>query len=485
MHVKPINIQSVNSNGIARALVPCKSLEERKNYQNAWFFRLAAEMQNCVDKGWKIGFITLTYDDEHLPYLPSSVFAEGQPFEPIQCFDKSHLRTLIKGLRKWFYDTYKITSCKYLFASELGEHTQRSHYHGLISWPTYTEEENSETGELVRKRVHVSASDVHAAIKKFWSIPHKVLDEKTHLMRVEYEPLGFVFPRDPRGGRDSHGYLHKPFELEANPVAAARYAAKYVCKDFVWLNSLKGKKLLTKSKGFRDRQCFHIQSRSLGICALEGATDEDKLKMIRDGVWLAGHDKPIDIPIYIRNKILFNPYYIVDEQGNRLVRRTCTKFFIDHYEEIFKKKVDTMEKLFVKMMDVNWWRNSIKNPHQFDWQKKNDPLNINFANNAFMHYMEFLDDYSFTPRQLASKYLSRFGLSADCVCNVDDSFQWLSRYIEDNILAGLPRSDGDSHIEWNRRLERILSATRFFSDLDEQNEIEFNNKIQDYWKSTA
>ena len=84
MHVKPIRIDSVNTNGVARALVPVPSLEVRKNYQNAWFFRLSAELQNCVDKGWKIGFFTLTYHDKHLPYIPSDLFANDTPFEPIQ-----------------------------------------------------------------------------------------------------------------------------------------------------------------------------------------------------------------------------------------------------------------------------------------------------------------------------------------------------------------------------------------------------------------
>lgn len=486
MHVRGIHINSVNDNGISRALVPVKSFEERKNYQNAWFFRLASEMQDCVDKGWKIGFFTLTYHDKHLPYLPSSCFAESQPFEPIQCFDRNHVRTFIRGLRKWFFDNYHITSIKYLIASEQGEHTQRSHYHGLIAWPQYAEFVDKETGEVTREpRPNVSPRLVHAAIKKYWSNPIKYKDKETGLMRTTYDSLGFVFPRDYRGGRDSHGYMHKPFELEANPIAAARYAAKYVCKDLVWLSALKGKKLLTKSREFRDCQCFHIQSKSLGLCCLANATDEDKLKMLSEGVWLAGQDKPVQIPIYIKNKILFNPYYIVDEQGNRLVRRECTKFFIDNYKEIFKYKVNTMETLFKKMDDVNWWRKNC-NPARSKWiDTREDHLNVKCANIAFLQYKAFLDDYSYDYRTLASDYVARFGLSPDEVCNVDNDYQWMSRYIADNILAGLPRANGDAHAIWNWRLERILAATQFFSEQSEIDEKRLDDKIQDYWKSTA
>lgn len=470
MHCKAINIKSVNQNGVARALVPVHSLEERATYKNAWFFRLASEMQDCVDKGWKIGFFTLTYDDEHLPYLPSSVFCNNQPFEPIQCFCRQDIRSFITAIRKWFYDTYNIKGVKYLVASELGEHTKRSHYHGLISWPS-----------------SVPAEIVHSAIKKFWSVPHKVRDPITHLMRTDYsEKLGFVFPRDPRGGRDSHGYMHKPFELEANPIAAARYASKYVCKDFAFLDSIRDKHILTKSREFRECSCFHVQSKSLGLSVLAKATDEQKLSWLKDGYYLAGQEKPVDIPIYIRNKILFDPYYIVDELGNRLVRRKATEFFNAHYEEIFDKKCDCMEKLFTKMMDVNWWRNNCNVLSS----SPDDPLGLNAPNLAWSSYMRFLDKNSFDARSLARKYVSTFGLSPDNVCHVPAAKQWFSRYCEDNILAGAPRacvSDEayETQIMFNKELELILGATRYFSDLAKKSDEQFNNKIQDYWKSMA
>lgn len=483
MHVKPIRIDSVNTNGVARALVPVPSLEVRKNYQNAWFFRLSAELQNCVDKGWKIGFFTLTYHDKHLPYIPSDLFANDTPFEPIQCFDRNHVRTFIKGLRKWFFDNYQITSVKYLVASEFGEHTQRSHYHGIIAWPQYAEIIDKSTGEVIReKRPNVTPRLVHAAIKKYWSIPIQRLDEKTHLMRTTYDSLGFVFPKDYRGGMDSHGYYHKPFELEANPVAAARYASKYVCKDFAFLDKLKGKHICKQigDYKFRDYDCFHIQSKSLGLSFLEGATEEQKLKWLKDGYYFAGQDKPVDIPIYLRNKILFNPYYIVDEDGNRLVRRECTKFFIDHYEEIFEKKVDIMECQFQKMFDWQWWYKQTKFAH---WTEEE---NSRIADHCWRRYLTFIEDYGYTARTLASDYISRFGCSADTLYKVPNSFQWIARYIEDNVLAGYPHiQDYDSHYKWQNRLEKLLGATRFFSDADEKSKQQLDHKIQDYWKSTA
>lgn len=480
MHVKPIKIDSVNTNGVVRALVPVPSLEVRKNYQNAWFFRLSAELNNCLDKGYKIGFFTLTYADEHLPFLPSSLFGNQTPFEPIQCFRRSDVRNFIQRIRKWFWDNYQVKSVKYLVASEFGEHTQRSHYHGLIAWPQHAEFIDEVTGEVRKEPRNIPAEVVHSAICKYWSVPKEVIDPKTHLKRMDYEDkLGFVFPKDPRGGCDSHGYYHKPFELEANPVLAARYACKYVCKDLAFLDKLKGKQILKENgdEKLREYDCFHIQSKSLGLCVLENATPEQKLDWIKNGFWFVGQDKPVDIPIYIRNKILFDPYYIVDEQGNRLVRRTATKFFIDNYQEIFDKKVDIMEQQFVKMMDWQFWYKQTKTHNDEEYNNK-------VADICWRAYVSFMDDYGFTPRELASKYISRFGCDPDTLYNVPDSFQWVARYIEDNVLAGYPHiKDYDSHIEWNRRLELILSATRFFSDVEELSKQQFDHKIQDFWKS--
>ena len=40
----------------------------------------------------------------------------------------------------------------------------------------------------------------------------------------------------------------------------------------------------------------------------------------------------------MKNKIVYNKYYVVDENGKRLVRREATKFFEEHREELFNEK---------------------------------------------------------------------------------------------------------------------------------------------------
>lgn len=89
---------------------PCgKCPNCRANQRQEWVFRLRQEFESC-----KFGlFVTLTYDDEHLPPLGVS---------------KRDVQLFLKRFRK----RLPPQSVRYYVVSEYGDHTHRAHYHGLF-----------------------------------------------------------------------------------------------------------------------------------------------------------------------------------------------------------------------------------------------------------------------------------------------------------------------------------------------------------------
>lgn len=95
-------------------MVPCgKCAACLTNKRKEWTFRLNQELLVSSSSF----FITLTYDDEHIP-----VTEDGLP-----TFSKRDIQLFIKRLRK---NTNRKIS--YYIVSEYGEKTYRPHYHGFI-----------------------------------------------------------------------------------------------------------------------------------------------------------------------------------------------------------------------------------------------------------------------------------------------------------------------------------------------------------------
>ena len=95
----------------SKQVVPCGNcIGCRINRTSAWTLRLLAEQTQWKD----CAFVTLTYDDEHLPTNSSLVKADVQKF--------------FKRLRKALGDR----KIKYYCCGEYGEKTDRPHYHAII-----------------------------------------------------------------------------------------------------------------------------------------------------------------------------------------------------------------------------------------------------------------------------------------------------------------------------------------------------------------
>lgn len=357
MCVRQLLVRSLSQFGAQSAFVPCGRCEEcRDSKKMQWTFRLRCELDWCRRQKWNIGFFTLTYDDEHLPYICDSYYATEAdvPERPVACFSRSDVRTFIDNIRKRLFDLYRVKSLRYMVCSEYGSsvNTMRPHYHGLISFPP--ECDSRKVFELV-----------HSQWKK-----------------------GFVFPRYYGGGTDRHGYSHKPFLIQGDTQGAAAYAAKYCCKDLNFYKSLGTSRLVERDDPLftylKDCLPFHIQSRSIGKSYLSSLSDKDILRLLREGESFVGTLKKVSLPLYIRNKILYNPKYCFVErtvpnqppadwwydfecdkwrfkkgEGThfRQVTKEPSRFMLEHYDTIYAQKKEYYRQFFKDISSLDYWKN--------------------------------------------------------------------------------------------------------------------------------
>ena len=395
-----MRIKSVSPQGVQRAFIPCgKCLECRLLQQFGWTcrFRLAVEaLEKSV--GCKVVFGTLTYNDEHLPHIPKDLVREdlaSKYSSTPACFNRDHIRKLVKRCRDWLYDTYDIKQPTYMVCSEYGEHTQRPHYHFSFALPS-----------------KVDTDKFHAVIKKYW--------------REELD-LGFICPRDPQGD-SSRGI--KPF-MASNNAHVVGYITKYCTKDLKFYEQIKKDDFIDKVGHFdidgnmslirlSDYLPFHQQSRSLGKSFLDGKDESQLLALLRDGVSFVGESKLHALPKYYKDKILFKNVYKKKDDGTRLVRRKPNKFFVSHLNEVYEQKVRSVEDVCKKWLSETYW------------------LNLRGAERVrdFLPVLRaFKSKNNLSARNLAQFYLSYFGVPWH-KCRVDISFaaQWFCRFFERDTM---------------------------------------------------
>lgn len=386
-----INIRSRSKNGQRYAFIPCGYCEEcRNNTRQQWSVRLALEMQDCVRRGMKIAFFTLTYNDENIPRIPSEFSTSECP-----CFCRDHVKNFVLALRKWLHRNYGIAGISYLIASDIGTNTYRPHYHGLIAYPVNVPKRST-------RYVDKSAPDLfdglalHDKIKQLWT-------------------YGFVFPRHFLGGVDRSGYNHKTFEIQCDAGKASFYAAKYCAKSLNFFNILKDYGVDYKAEGFKQYDCFHVQSKSLGLKYLTRMSFDDKVSLLRNGISFVGMDKVYSLPLYFKNKILFTPKYIVRPDGSRVVEREATDFFDKYYNQIFDEKVNFYSRLARECCCSDMLQ--VKNAVKVSSREVRDQLNL------------LRDASGRTFDDLARDYLAYFGVPrSSWYQGLSRADQWYTRY---------------------------------------------------------
>ena len=312
MCLKRMPINSSSPFAPKELFIPCGNCTEcRQVYRTGWRIRLQHDLETYAKKGWKIGFFTLTYNTSSLPSLPAHLL--NNPSDIIPCFNRFHARSFIDNLRKWLWKHYQITNVRYLIASEYGEHTQRPHYHGIICWPATPYEYTNKKGQTIQT-IPLEPQFMHAKIQELWS------------------NNGFTFPEK----YDGSGYYDKsPFEVQSTPAGVANYTSKYCVKDLAFIESIQKKVIDMHDKNLRQYKGFHIQSKSLGLSFIEKLTEKEKLNLVKDGIFTAGQAENCPLPLYYKKKILFNPYYIIDQAtGKRLVRQEASDFLLKHYQTL-------------------------------------------------------------------------------------------------------------------------------------------------------
>lgn len=100
--------------------IPCgKCIGCRLDYSRAWADRMMLELDHTK----KAVFVTLTYDNDHVPFLEN---VEGQFCTLTLC--KRDAQLFMKRLRKRFSDR----EIRFYLSGEYGSTTERPHYHAII-----------------------------------------------------------------------------------------------------------------------------------------------------------------------------------------------------------------------------------------------------------------------------------------------------------------------------------------------------------------
>lgn len=444
-------VKQKDSNGVKFAYCPCGVCEEcRESEKRGWSTRLALELQTLRSQGWQIGFLTLTYNDRCKPILSPSVFVNPlEDWREIPCFSRDDVTKYIRSIRHDLHRYFGVTGLRYMVCSEYGSQgTKRPHYHAMFCW------QNS--GGLT--------------------------NEKMFEMVSEKWKFGFTFPKKFNGGWDGK-YMHKPFLVQGTTYNAASYASKYVCKDLNFIAELGATEFKKNTKIFKYSMPFHLQSRSLGLSLIKDKDDSTLLKFLRSGVALSGRDKLASLPVYLKRKIIFDPLYIVDSCGNRLVRKKASDFLMRNYREVFALKAKAFDDLFEKMKSVDFWK----------VRKCQSPELVSQCVGRVLNRAS-----SFAFGSLGSCYLSTFGFDFERPLDLTDLPKtWLSRYIldkkgncEKKNLQNLKDNSCESDLYLVRELNNCFSFALGFcaiNPLDVSAKIkerELLDKVKDYFKES-
>lgn len=103
-----------------------------ESIRKEWSFRTRQETLSTLDKGGYVLYLTLTYDNEHLPRLSNYIDVDTYGVFDFSCFCHEHFRLFLKRLRRSLDYHCGNSQFKYFLTSEYGcdeRFTHRPHYH--------------------------------------------------------------------------------------------------------------------------------------------------------------------------------------------------------------------------------------------------------------------------------------------------------------------------------------------------------------------
>lgn len=115
-------VDSITGELVEPFRIPCgKCIGCRLDYSRSWADRCTMEaLDHPPDSSW---FVTLTYDDDHLPPAGSA---------GIHTLEPTDMTLFIKRLRERWSRVYSTDNIRYYYAGEYGSTTFRPHYHILL-----------------------------------------------------------------------------------------------------------------------------------------------------------------------------------------------------------------------------------------------------------------------------------------------------------------------------------------------------------------
>lgn len=385
-----LKIRNVHSAyGVRFAHLPCgKCSDCRKRMRAEWSNRLSIELEHYHTKlRWRVGFVTLTYNDEHLPHIPEKFFKDGE-YDEIPCFSYDDIKRFITCLRNWLYrERGQLTyALRWFIACEYGEHFHRPHYHGiLIFHPTISDDE-----------MWRACSDAWTASELI------ILDRSIRAKRVNH---GFISGFDAFVPKDT--------------FSVGGYCAKYVCKDIEFMNATAGKFDHLKGRlknELRHYQPFHKQSIGFGSSLLNDFEES----MYTDGFAYSGHKRLVELPLYLKRKLLYTTTKKYNLTTHRFeFTRRYTKWFFEHKDFVYEKKFKQAVEMFSKFATEEYWRlhpvyNADRSP-------------TGYENLALSHVREIFDVHK--PEKIAEFYVCYFGVPwKNCHVYGDMADALLSRY---------------------------------------------------------
>lgn len=458
MCLRYIKHKKVNANGVSYSYVPCgKCADCRRKEREAWKFRLFSEFLSLKKQGWNVGFITLTYDEDSLPTIPEVCFKDESQYRPIPCFDKVTVREWINDIRhycKYHYHFVNGQNVRYFIVSEYGSLTHRPHYHAILAWPPV-----------------MSYNEMHALCKHYWT-------------------KGLVGPKNPEGDSEC-----KSFEVVGDPSHALAYCTEYVSKDIDFVDAVKDVRLYDNVRDYEEltdgrayaqmyRNCvpFHIQSQSLGMETFKSLDDDEKQSILLDGMSLVGDDHIYSVPLYIKNKLCYDNYYVFDETGKRLCRRQASEFFERNREEIFERK-------------VSYWTDRLRKVDRAFLEESGvDAEVVDKLSQALTHQWRYvesqmtLDDIS----RIGAYYLAYHGIASNRCYDIPLVEQWMLRYRHPDAVADAFADEQwpviDSYRISHLRLlfDVISSAYSYVESVklnDRENQDRLKKKILDFYNN--
>lgn len=325
-----IKVRSRKEYGVSYSYVPCKKCSEcRAKEQLSWQTRLYAELEEYrVRRQWNVGFITLTYNDSHLPHIPQKFFPAGS-YQKVPCFSYLDIKRFTDCIRNHLRRRYGVTDgFRFFITSEYGEENHRPHYHGIL---------------LFSPLIH-------------HKLMYQIVEDAWCGSSIEVpQPRRKALKRDCLGAIDEFENF-----IPRDTYATGAYVAKYVCEDLAFNKAIDGMfdHLNKKARNhLRHFMPFHKQSLGFGAGLILGKSDEELLRMYEDGVQFTGQSRMFELPVYLKEKILFSVHKLYNLRTHKFESmKQYSSFLYKYRDKVYAKKLSQSRMYFLRVTSPDYWR---------------------------------------------------------------------------------------------------------------------------------